>query len=157
MARTRCDRTPAWSQLQAAYQATGKSFDIRTAFAQDATRFERLSQDAPYVFADLSKNRLDAATEALLLQLAEQSGVQEHRDAMFAGDKINNTENREVWHTLLRNPPVALVDSAQPAINSVAFKVAEQAKVHTTLDAMLAFAEQVRGDAGITDVLLMNH
>jgi glucose-6-phosphate isomerase len=153
MARTRCDRTPAWSQLQAAYQATGKFFDIRTAFAQDATRFERLSQDAPYVFADLSKNRLDAATEALLLQLAEQSGVQEHRDAMFAGDKINNTENREVWHTLLRNPPVALVDSAQPAINSVAFKVAEQAKVHTTLDAMLAYAEQVRCDAGITDVV----
>ena len=153
MARTRCDRTPAWSQLQAAYQASGKAFDIRTAFAQDAKRFENLSQEAPYVFADLSKNRWDAATESLLLQLAEQSGVQEHRDAMFAGEKINATEQREVWHTLLRNPPLAPVNIAQAAINSGAFKAAEQAKVHTTLDAMLAYAEQVRSDSAITDVV----
>ncbi|MEY4736915.1 MAG: hypothetical protein RL302_1234 [Pseudomonadota bacterium] len=161
MPRTRCDRTPAWAQLQAAYQTTGKAFDVRTAFAQDAQRFERLSQEAPYVFADLSKNRIDTATEGLLLQLAEQAGVAEHRDAMFAGDKINATEQREVWHTLLRNPALAPVDSAQAAINSGAFspseavqhKATEQAKVHATLDAMLAYAEQVRGDAAITDVV----
>ena len=127
MARTRCDRTPAWTQLQAAYQASGKAFDIRTAFAQDANRFESLSQDAPYVFADLSKNLLDTATEALLLQLAEQAGVQEHRDAMFAGDKINNTEQREVWHVLLRNPASVAVDTAQSAIKSVANEVPESA------------------------------
>jgi glucose-6-phosphate isomerase len=163
MTHTRCDRTPAWGQLKAAYQATGKAFDIRNAFAQDAKRFESLSQEAPYVFADLSKNRMDAATEALLLQLAEQAGVQAHRDAMFAGDKINATEQREVWHTLLRNPPLAAVDTVQAAINSGALnatesaaavhKANEQAKVHTTLDAMLAYAEQVRGDAAITDVV----
>ena len=161
MTRTRCDRTPAWAQLQAAYQTTGKAFDVRTAFAQDAQRFERLSQEAPYVFADLSKNRIDVATESLLLQLAAQCGVAEHRDAMFAGDKINATEQREVWHTLLRNPVLAPVDSAQAAINSgasspseaVQHKATEQAKVHATLDAMLAYAEQVRGDAAITDVV----
>ena len=88
MTRTRCDRTPAWGQLQTAYQTTGQHFDLREAFAQDPTRFATFSLDAPYVFADLSKNRIDAATQALLLDLARQSGVQEHRDAMFAGDKI---------------------------------------------------------------------
>ncbi len=158
MTRTRCDRTPVWGQLQAAFQTTGKALDVRTAFAQDAKRFESLSQDAPYVFADLSKNRIDTATEGLLLQLAEQCGVAEHRDAMFAGEKINATEQREVWHTLLRNPLPAPVDIAQAAINSGAtdaaqHKATEQAKVHTTLDAMLAYAEQVRGDAAITDVV----
>ena len=112
MARTRCDRTPAWAQLQAAYQATGQALDIRDAFKADAQRFSRFSQEAPYVFADLSKNRIDAATEALLMDLARQSGVLEHRDAMFAGQKINNTEQREVWHVLLRNPSVAPVEYA---------------------------------------------
>ena len=150
MARTRCDRTPAWAQLQAAYQATGQALDIRDAFKADAQRFSRLSQEAPYVFADLSKNRIDAATEALLMDLARQSGVLEHRDAMFAGQKINNTEQREVWHVLLRNPPAAPVEYAGAAPEFIA---GEQAKVHATLDAMLAYAEQLRADAAITDVV----
>ena len=63
----RCDRTPAWAALQAHYLATGRSFDVRQAFASDAQRFSTLSQSAPYVFADLSKNRVEAATEALLM------------------------------------------------------------------------------------------
>ncbi|MBX9818043.1 MAG: glucose-6-phosphate isomerase, partial [Burkholderiaceae bacterium] len=150
MTRTRCDRTPAWGALQAAYDATGKSLDVREAFKADAQRFGRFSQEAPYVFADLSKNRIDAATEALLFDLARQSGVLEHRDAMFAGQKINNTEQREVWHVLLRNPPGALVKYAGAATEFVA---GEQAKVHSTLDAMLAYAEKVRADQAITDVV----
>ncbi|RFO97489.1 glucose-6-phosphate isomerase [Rhodoferax lacus] len=145
MARTRCDRTPAWAQLQAAYAATGKSFDLRDAFVQDAGRFERLSQSAPLVFADLSKNRIDAATESLLMDLARQSGVAEHRDAMFAGDKINNTEGREVWHVLLRTPA--------PASNDGSHRATELAKVHSTLNAMLAYADSVHADAAITDVV----
>ncbi|CAM8625728.1 Pgi Glucose-6-phosphate isomerase [Comamonadaceae bacterium] len=150
MARTRCDRTPAWAQLQAAYQATGQALDVREAFKADAQRFSRFSQEAPYVFADLSKNRIDAATEGLLMDLARQSGVLEHRDAMFAGQKINNTEQREVWHVLLRNPPAAPVEYAGAAPEFIA---GEQAKVHATLDAMLAYAEQLRADAAITDVV----
>src|SRR3990167_4823776 len=147
MTRTRCDRTPAWGQLQTAYQTTGQHFDLREAFAQDPTRFATFSLDAPYVFADLSKNRIDAATQALLLDLARQSGVQEHRDAMFAGDKINTTEKREVWHILLRNPAKAPVETAQTAPELIANHLAvEQAKVHATLDAMLAYAEAVRAD-----------
>ena len=152
--RTRCDRTPAWGQLQTAYQTTGQHFDARTAFAQDPTRFATFSLDAPYVFADLSKNRIDAATQALLLDLARQCGVQEHRDAMFAGGKINTTEQREAWHVLLRNPALAPVDTAQAATESIAnHRATEQAKVHATLDAMLAYAEAVRADSAITDVV----
>ncbi|MCX8521525.1 MAG: glucose-6-phosphate isomerase, partial [Rhodoferax sp.] len=145
MTRTRCDHTPAWGQLQTAFDAEGKTFDLRQAFAEDAGRFERFSQSAPHVFADLSKNLLDAATEKLLLDLARQSGVAEHRDAMFSGEKINNTEGREVWHTLLRTPAQKNHDGSHRAT--------ELAKVHATLDAMLAYAESVRADRAITDVV----
>jgi hypothetical protein len=73
----RCDQTPAWQDLKAhAAQATG--FDLRTAFAQDAHRAHTLSQTAPQVFADLSKNHVDAATEALLQALAQQTGLAAH-------------------------------------------------------------------------------
>jgi glucose-6-phosphate isomerase len=145
MARTRCDRTPAWGQLQAAYQSSGKAFDLRDAFAQDPGRFETFSQSAPYVFADLSKNRIDAATEQLLMTLARQSGLEEHRNAMFSGEKINHTEGREVWHVLLRTPPEASQDGSHRSV--------ELAKVHETLNAMLAYAESVRADGRITDIV----
>ncbi len=145
MTRTRCDRTPAWALLKNAFNATGKSMDLRAAFAADPKRFETFSQSAPGVFADFSKNWIDAATQTLLFQLAREAGVSFHRDAMFAGEKINTTEAREVWHVLLRKPATAPTASAHEA--------AELAKVHATLDAMLSFAEQVRADTGITDVV----
>ena len=150
MTRTRCDRTPAWGQLQAAFDTIGRAFDVRTAFAADPQRFEAFSQSAPHVFADLSKNRIDAATEGLLLTLARQTGLQAHRDAMFAGAKINTTEGRQVMHWLLRNPPLAQLKQAQPAIKNIS---TELTQVHATLDAMLAYAQAVRADASITDVV----
>ncbi|MCM2340374.1 glucose-6-phosphate isomerase [Rhodoferax sp.] len=150
MNRTRCDHTPAWGQLQAVFEATGRTFDVRSAFAADPARFEAFSQSAPHVFADLSKNRIDAATESLLLELAQQTGLAAHRDAMFAGEAINNAEQRAVMHWLLRTPPL---DPAMPA-QSVHRHMAETLhEVHTTLDAMLAFAEAVRSDAQITDIV----
>ncbi len=150
MSRTRCDRTPAWSALQTSFNTSGRAFDLRTAFAADSGRFAAFSQSAPHVFADLSKNLIDSATRQLLLDLARQSGVEQHRDAMFAGEAINNTEQRAVMHWLLRNPAIALVDIEDGAINSVAH---ELAKVHATLDDMLAYAQTVRGDEAITDVV----
>ncbi|MCM2295442.1 glucose-6-phosphate isomerase [Rhodoferax sp.] len=150
MNATRCDRTPAWDQLQVAFEATGRAFDVRSAFAADPARFQAFSQSAPHVFADLSKNRIDAATESLLLELAQQTGLAAHRDAMFAGVAINNTEQRAVMHWLLRTPPQ---DPAMPA-QSVHRHMAETLhEVHSTLDAMLAFAEKVRADAHITDIV----
>jgi len=150
MTQIRCDRTPAWRQLQAAFDASGRAFDVRSAFAADPQRFERFSQSAPHVFADLSKNRIDAATESILLELARQSGLEAHRDAMFSGAKINTTEGRQVLHWLLRNPPLAQVEQAPAAIKNIS---TELTQVHATLDAMLAYAQAVRFDASITDVV----
>ncbi|SFD31888.1 glucose-6-phosphate isomerase [Paracidovorax konjaci] len=148
--RTRCDRTAAWAALQAHYAAGGRAFDIREAFAADPQRFERFSQEAPHVFADLSKNRIDAAIEGLLLQLARECGVEAWRDAMFAGEAINHTEQRAVMHWLLREPPHAADSIEKFATNLVADGRRE---VQATLQAMLDFAERVRADDGITDIV----
>src|SRR5450830_566487 len=155
MTRTRCDQTPAWGALQAAYRIQGRAFDVRAAFAFDARRFETFSQSAPHVFADLSKNLIDSATQQLLFDLGRQTGVAQHRDAMFAGAAINRTEQRAVLHWLLRNPALAPVDTAQAATKNVAIKGLsnELAQVHATLDAMLAYAQTVRADEVITDVV----
>ena len=148
--RTRCDQTPAWAQLTSAFEAAGKSFDIRAAFATDAQRFCRFSQDAPYIFADLSKNLVDAPTQSLLFELARQCGLEQHRAAMFAGQVVNSTENRAVMHFLLRNPPVVQYIPRLAAINKIADM---QAEVEVTLNAMLAFASQVRANDHITDIV----
>jgi glucose-6-phosphate isomerase len=136
--------------LQTIFAAAGQAFDLRTAFASDARRFEAFSQNAPHVFADLSKNLLDADIEQRLLALAQQTGVAAHRDAMFAGEAINTTEQRAVMHWLLRVPPH---DPAMPAQSVHRHMEAMLHEVHTTLDAMLAFAETVRADAAITDIV----
>ena len=174
--RTRGDQTVAWVALQQHFEKTGKHFDGRDAFAADSTRFEKLSQQAPYVFADLSKNRLDATAQALLLDLARQSGVEAHREAMFAGYKVNNAENRAVMHWLLRrgnksdksaenedNTLIAIVFVDSTAINSIANKdinkeinkelEADLTLVQQTLIPMLAYAEQIRADDQITDIV----
>ena len=153
MSRVRADRTQAWGDLQKAFQSAGKSFDLRQAFAADATRFAAFSQSAPHVFADLSKNLLDRETEALLLNLARQSGLQAHRDAMFAGQAINTTENRAVMHWLLRSPKneaSAFVNTDKNATLNVANSLSQ---VHVTLDTMLAYAQKVRADEAITDIV----
>lgn len=138
----RCDLTPAWQSLQ--QHALGfAGFDLRQAFAHDASRAQTLSQTAPHVFADLSKNHTDAATEALLMALARQTGLAEHRDAMFRGEPINNTEGRAVMHWLLRQPEGTLNGQLAAPLQ----------QVHDTLKPMLAFAELVRADAQITDVV----
>ncbi len=142
--RLRCDQTSAWTALQQHFAATGRSFDLRAAFATDSTRFTQFSVQAPHVFADLSKNLLDGQTQTLLLDLARQCGVVAQRNAMFAGERINHTEQRAVMHWLLR----------QPRSGSVPVHLqAELDAVQSTLDAMLAYAEAVRADTSITDVV----
>ena len=150
MTRPRCDHTAAWAALQQAFDTTGRRFDLRDAFASDPGRFAHLSQTAPYVFADLSKNLLDASTESLLLDLARECQLEAQRDALLSGAPVNTTEHRAAMHWLLRYPASALVEPARPAIKNVA---SELYAVHATLDAMLAFAERVRADAAITDIV----
>jgi glucose-6-phosphate isomerase len=138
----RCNLTPAWQTLQR-HAKSFVGFDLRTAFAQDAERASALSQTAPHVFADLSKNHVDAATEALLQALARQTGLAAHRDAMFRGEPINHTEGRAVMHWLLRQPEGTLPGALAAPLQ----------QVQGTLRAMLAYAESIRADAQITDVV----
>ena len=139
----RCDQTPAWAQLKDHHAS--EDWDIRAAFARDPQRAERFSQSAAGVGVDFSKMPIHTDTEKLLHTLAHQCGVAEWRDAMFAGEAINTTEQRQVMHWMLRQPAGSLGGSlAQPL-----------AQVHETLDAMLAYAEQVRADPQITDVVHM--
>jgi glucose-6-phosphate isomerase len=96
---------------------------MRRLFAEDAMRFDRFSIDLGDVFVDYSKNRVTVETMRLLVALAEQQKVGEWRDRMFAGDKINGTENRAVLHVALRNRsnrPI-LVDGkdVMPEVNAV--------------------------------------
>ncbi|MDY0744322.1 glucose-6-phosphate isomerase [Paucibacter sp. R3-3] len=134
---SRCDQSPAWSLLQQHYAQTGKSFDLREAFAADAGRFAEWSFQAPEVFADLSKNRIDAATLELLLQLARDCGLEAQRDAMLKGEPINLTEGRAVLHTALRAP------AGQGLFTD---------EVQASLASMLAFADSVP-QQGFTDVV----
>jgi glucose-6-phosphate isomerase len=136
----RCDRTEAWAALAGHFEAHGRGFDLREAFARDGQRFASLSFEAPQVFVDLSKNRVDLATLRFLVDLARECRLEPRRDAMFAGEPINLTEGRAVLHTALRAPRGQGPYSAE---------------VHEVLDRVLAFAEQVRDTAasGITDVV----
>src|SRR4051794_802902 len=86
-----CDRTTAWAALQGHYEAHGREFDLRDAFVRDPVRAATLAFDAPELHADLSKNRVDAATLHFLLDLARECRIEARRDAMFAGAPINVT------------------------------------------------------------------
>jgi len=143
----RGDQTAAWQGL-ATLAKDFSSFDLRTAFAIDAGRAAHFSQEAPGVFADLSKNHWDVQIEAQLLALATQAGVLSHRDRMFQGEAINATEQRAVMHWLLRHPAQGAAADALPAAVKSCLK-----DVHETLNAMLAYAEKIRSDADITDVV----
>jgi glucose-6-phosphate isomerase len=143
----RADQTAAWKNL-AVYAKTFSSFDLRSEFERDAGRVTHFSQEAPGVFADLSKNLWDAKIEAQLLALAQQTGVMERRNRMFQGEAINTTENRAVMHWLLRQPAQGTAFDALPTGVKSSLK-----EVHDTLNAMLAFAEKIRADKHITDVV----
>jgi glucose-6-phosphate isomerase len=136
----RCDQTAAWAALQDHYRTTGSAFDVRDAFRAAPARFDAFSQAAPHVFADLSKNLVDERAQALLLDLARECGLERQRDAMFAGAIVNNTEQRAVKHWLLRADEGSTRDP-------------DLGVVLATLDAMLTYAEQVRADPSITDIV----
>ena len=108
---------------------------LRELFAEDPARGERLCAEAAGLYLDYSKNRITDETLRLLLQLAEQSGLEQHRDAMFAGERINVSENRSVLHVALRMPKgTSLVVDGTDVV----------AEVHEVLDRMAGFATQIR-------------
>src|SRR5438874_256968 len=77
---------------------------LRELFAEDPGRGERFSVEAAGLYLDYSKNRITDETLSLLLGLAGQSELERHREAMFAGERINTSENRSVLHVALRMP-----------------------------------------------------
>ena len=140
----------AWAAL-VMHQEKIANLHIRDLFAADPDRFDRFSLGFEDILFDYSKNRITEETMALLLDLARQAHLTEKIEAMFSGDKINNTENRAVLHIALRNrsnrPITVDGEDVMPEVNRV-------------LDKMRTFSERVRsgewkGYSGraITDVV----
>ncbi|NEX11695.1 MAG: glucose-6-phosphate isomerase [Prosthecochloris sp.] len=96
-------QSPAWRAL-ASHKQTLDCVLMRDLFADDPERFSRFSIRSGDLLLDYSKNRVTSETMALLADLAREAGVEACRDEMFAGSKINFTENRAVLHTALRQP-----------------------------------------------------
>jgi glucose-6-phosphate isomerase len=125
---------PAWKALQQ-HAETIKPLQLRDLFHDDPARGTRFTASATGIFLDYSKNRITDETLKLLLSLAEQSGLAQHREAMFTGQKINTTEHRAVLHVALRAPKSESImvdgEDVVPA-------------VHDVLDKMSAFADKIR-------------
>jgi glucose-6-phosphate isomerase len=125
----------AWKALQGHFDEI-RDVHLRTLFADDPGRGERMTAEGAGLFLDFSKNRVTDDTMRLLCQLAEESGMPERREAMFRGERINVSEDRPVLHVALRMPRdrSILVDGVD---------VVKQ--VHEVLDRMGDFCERVRG------------
>ncbi len=125
---------PSWKRLEEHYQEV-RTVHLRSLFARDPQRGERLVAEGAGMYLDFSKNRITDETIQLLVKLAEECGLRENIDAMFHGKKINITENRAVLHIALRAPKSEhiIVDGIDVV-----------PEVHAVLDRMAAFSDQVR-------------
>jgi glucose-6-phosphate isomerase len=124
----------AWKDLGSHFKKV-RELHLRQLFADDPGRGTRMTAQAVGLYLDYSKNRVTDETLALLIRLAEESGLRERIDAMFRGDKINITENRAVLHVALRAPRGAsIVVDGENVVP----------KVHTVLDRMTDFSNRVR-------------
>jgi glucose-6-phosphate isomerase len=125
---------PSWKALEQ-HHAEISERHLRELFAEDPARGERLTAQAAGLYLDYSKNRVTDETLRLLLDLARESDLEQHRDKMFAGERINVSENRSVLHVALRMPKDSslLVDGTDVV-----------AQVHGVLDRMADFAGRVR-------------
>jgi glucose-6-phosphate isomerase len=125
---------PSWKALEQHHADIGGRH-LRDLFAEDAGRGERLTAEAAGLYLDYSKNRVTDETLRLLIELARESSLEERRDMMLRGDRINVSENRPVLHTALRMPKgSSLVVDGTDVV----------AQVHEVLDRMTAFTQRVR-------------
>jgi glucose-6-phosphate isomerase len=124
----------AWKDLKSHAREVAK-VHLRTLFADDPKRGERMTAEGAGLFLDYSKNRVTDETIKLLLALAEESKLRERTHAMFSGEKINITEKRAVLHVALRAPKgQSIVVDGEDVVP----------KVHEVLDRMSAFSDRVR-------------
>src|SRR2546427_2445602 len=128
------DKRQAWKALESHYKKVS-SVHLRRLFADDPKRGERMSVEAAGIYLDYSKNRVTDETLKLLLELAQESGLEERIAAMFRGDKINITEKRAVLHVALRTPKGVPIEVDGEDVVP---------KVHAVLDRMADFSERVR-------------
>ncbi len=123
---TTLTQLPSWQKLKSHHAAIAP-VQMRSLFAEDAQRFKKFSIQFKDLLVDYSKNRITAETLQLLTALAKESGVEEWREKMFSGEKINNTENRAVLHVALRNrsnrPIFFEGKDVMPEINAVLAKM----------------------------------
>ena len=131
----------AWQGLQEHHQTLGRNIVLKEYFEKDPQRFEKFSRtfdnaaDKSEILFDFSKNFITEETLSLLIQLAKESNLEHLRDEMFAGDKINFTEKRAVYHVALRN-----VTNQKMEVDGKS--VVED--VNEVLDHMKVFSEEVR-------------
>lgn len=124
----------AWKAL-AEHRDRAGAIHLRSLFAADPARGERMTAEAVGIYLDYSKQRVDDETIGLLVRLAEERRLRERIEAMFRGERINATENRAVLHVALRAPRDAvIVVDGQNVVP----------EVHAVLDRMADFAERVR-------------
>lgn len=134
----------AWKELQKHHQDLGRSIVLKEVFQKDPDRFNKYSRtfnnevDGSETIFDFSKNFVTDETLKLLIQLAKEAKLEELRDDMFKGDKINFTEKRAVYHVALRN-----VSNQPMAVDGKS--VVED--VNSVLEHMKEFSEQVRSGA----------
>jgi glucose-6-phosphate isomerase len=128
---------PAWAALSVHHREIADTH-LRDLFAADPARGERFTAEGAGLYLDYSKHRITEETLRLLMALAEQSGLAERTAAMFAGERINVSENRSVLHVALRMPRTSsLVVDGVDVVQDV----------HSVLDRMVHFSEQVRTGA----------
>ena len=126
--------TEAWRALEE-HAKEIRTSHLRDLFADDPSRGERMSLEAEGIFLDYSKNRISDETVKLLIALATERGVAERRDAMFAGEHINVTEDRAVLHVALRASKGERIEVDGEDVVP---------KVHEVLDRMSAFSDRIR-------------
>jgi glucose-6-phosphate isomerase len=126
--------TATWKALEAHY-ATIRALHLKTLFADDPTRGERMTAEAVGIYFDYSKHRITDETLTLLFRLAGESGLRDRIDSMFRGDKINVTEKRAVLHVALRAPKghSIILDGADVVPH-----------VHAVLEKMAVFSSRLR-------------
>ena len=125
---------PSWSALRSHHSQIA-GHHLRELFAADRGRGERLVAEAEGLRLDLSKNRITDETVALLVRLAEEAGLRERTRAMFAGERINVTEDRSVLHVALRMPAGrSLIVDGRDVVRDV----------HAVLARMESFSERIR-------------
>jgi glucose-6-phosphate isomerase len=124
----------AWRGLRTHYRKV-REVHLRNLFADDSKRGERMTAEAGGLYLDYSKNRITDDTVRLLVELAEESGLESRIEAMFRGEKINTTEKRAVLHVALRSPKGAsIVVDGENVVP----------QVHAVLDRMAEFSGRVR-------------